>query len=192
MIIGVVGRIAAGKNTVIESLLEMGFEFVKLSKALHDEAKRLGMSGDRGKLQDLGNQLRQKGGAGVLAKMLIPKLDINKNYVIDGIRNHNEVLELKKLKNFVLISVDAPQKIRFERVLKRGKEYDPKTWEEFVAIDERDFCERDKEGRISELGQQVGRCMELADFKLVNDKNFEDFKACVLEITKKIQGKYGR
>lgn len=189
MIIGVVGRIAAGKGVIADLLKEKGFEYVKISQALHDEAKRLGIPSERKALQDLGNSLREREGGGALAKRLVGGLSEDKNYIIDGIRNHHEVLELKKAKNFFLISVDAPREIRFQRVLSRNKEYDVKTWDEFVMVDDRDFSEKDKNGKVVDLGQQVGKCMDLADFHLVNDGDFEEFREEVAEVIAEIEGK---
>jgi hypothetical protein len=48
-------------------------------------------------------------------------------------------------------------------MLKRAKDSDPKTWELFLEIDDRDFGESDP------LGQQVGKCMDLSDYKIENN-----------------------
>lgn len=187
MIIGITGRIAAGKGFIVDFLKENGFEFKKISESLYEEADKRGIPYERKLLQDLGNQLRKEEGGGALAKRLVKKLDPSKNYIVDSIRNPQEVLELKKARNFFLISIDAPQKIRFERVLRRNKEIDPKTWEEFVEIDNRDFCEKDSNGKPVELGQQVGKCMEIADFKLMNDSNFVVFEEKFIEVFGKMR-----
>lgn len=187
MIIGITGRIGAGKGVVLELLKKNGFEYTKISKALYEEADKRGVPRERKALQDLGNELRMKEGGGALAKRLIVSLDKDVDYIVDSIRNPLEVVELKRYKNFFLISVDAPQKIRFDRVIKRAKDIDPKTWEEFVELDNRDFCEKDEKGNIVELGQQVGRCMELADFKLVNAGSFDSFQKKILELIEEIK-----
>ena len=181
MLIGLTGRIASGKGVVAECLKSKGFEYVKISQFLHDEAKRLGIPSKRGSLQDLGNKFRKEEGAGFLAKRFLDKINLSKNYAVDGIRNHKEVTELKKAKNFFLISVDALQKIRFERILSRKKEYDPKNWEEFIRADKRDFGIGEPED-----GQQVGKCMALADFHISNDSSPENFHKKIEEIYKKI------
>ena len=79
-----------------------------------------------------------------------------------------EVWEFRKQKDFVLIAIDAQQKIRYERSIYRSKTSDAKTWEEFLKMDQRDF------GDKIDSGQQVGKCMELADFKIINDSTLED------------------
>ena len=131
-------------------------------------------------MQDLGNEIRNKEGAGAWMKRLIEKFEEGKDYIIDGIRNPGEVKELKQLKNFYLIVVDAPREIRFQRFLERARPSDPKTWEGFLEIDKRDFEEEDP------LGQQVGKCMEMADFKIINNFNLEVFEEKLLQIYNQI------
>ena len=91
--------------------------------------------------------------------------------IVDGIRNPAEIMELRKLKNFFLIVVDAPSTIRFRRMVEINRESDPKTWEDFLRIDA-----RDKGMNESESGQSVARCMKQADFTLINDKTLEETK----------------
>ena len=74
-----------------------------------------------------------------------------------------------------VIGVDAPQKVRYERLIKRGKESDPKTWEEFLKVDNRDFFDKN-----NEMGQRVGQCLEIADFVIYN----EDLDKSMQEIEK--------
>ena len=175
MIIGLTGRIAAGKGVVANYLKGKGFNYLSLSQAVRDEATKRGIEHTRKNLQDLGNELRIKQGNSVWAQKII-KLIVDGHHVIDGIRNHKEILELKKLKDFILVSVDAPQEIRFKRVILRGKISDPKIWEDFLILDKRDF------GEENDSGQQVSKCMELADIKIIN--NYQNIKAKIKEIEK--------
>ena len=180
MLIGLTGRIAAGKGEVAKYFKEKGFICTSLSFAVREEANKecIDISTEEGrkKLQDLGNLLREKEGAGIWVKRIKNTLQNSENYIIEGIRNPAEIEELKKGNDFYLISVDAPQKERYPRFLKRAKPSDPKTWEGFLKMDERDF------GEENHLGQQVGKCMEMADFHLVNDSTIEDFNRKVEKV----------
>ncbi len=167
MIIGITGSIACGKEAVSKYFIEKGFTHFFLSQSLREELKRKGMEITRKNLQDLGNELREEEGAGVLAKKILEKVEEG-DYIIDGIRNPSEVEEFRKNKDFILIAIDAPQKIRYERSIYRSKTSDASTWEEFLEMDKRDF------GEEIESGQQVGKCMKMADFKIANDSNLED------------------
>ena len=181
MLIGLTGRIAAGKGQVAEYLKAKGFEYYTISQMVREEAAKIKIPITRESLQDVGNLIRKHEGIGGWIKRIIKIIDLKKNYVIDGIRNPGEIEELKRIKNFFLISVDAPQKIRFERVLSRGKESDPKTWEEFVKADLRDFGESEEKS-----GQQVGKCMAMADFHLINDSTIEEFNKEIEKLYKEI------
>jgi len=179
MLIGLTGRIAAGKGEIVEYLKKRGFEYCTISQVVRAEAAKINLPITRDSLQDVGNLIRKHQGSGEWIKRLIQSLDLSKNNIIDGIRNPGEIMELGKIKGFVLISVDAPQKKRYERVLSRNKESDPKDWTGFLEIDNRDFGEEDA------FGQQVGKCMKLADFNLINDSTKEEFHKKIEEVYKK-------
>jgi len=179
MFIGLTGSLAAGKGVVSEFLKERGFIYMSTS----DEVRRIALERKipwtRENLQNLGNQLRKEGGAGVLGKIIIEKIrsqGYNKA-IIDGIRNPAEVEELKKLDGFFLLCVDAPQEIRFQRMKERNRESDPMTWEEFVKVDE-----KDKGIGEEESGQQVEKVMKLADYKITNDSSIEEINSRIQKI----------
>ena len=173
MIIGLTGRIAGGKGVASDFFKENGFEYLSLSNEVREEANKRKIVHERKALQDLGNLMRKEEGSSVLAKRVIKKINKKKNYVIDGIRNSGEVEELKKVfKNkFILISVDADLKIRWRNAQNRAKESDPKTFEEFLKADKRDFEEN------SDNGQQVKKCMGMADYSLLNNGTIQELIA---------------
>lgn len=178
MIIGLTGSLGAGKGVILEYLESQGFYHLSTSNEVRDEARRRNVELTRTNLQDLGNKLREKEGESVLARRLINRMDGKSNYIVDGIRNPAEVHELKMLKDFVLIGVDAPDQLRFTRLLSRSRESDPKTWDEFLKIDARDKGQ----GELKS-GQQSAACKELADFNIYNDGDIgsvhEEIKAII-------------
>ena len=177
MLIGLTGSKAGGKGELSEILKQKGFLYESLSDRVREEAVRRGMEEYTVKeLQNIGDELRRKFGDGIWAKKTLEKVDVNKNYIIDGIRNLGEIKELRKSENFILISVDAPQKVRFERILSRARISDPDNWKDFLEMDERDL--RSKE----ESGQEVGNCMEKADVKIFNDASLEELRDKIRKI----------
>ena len=185
MIIGVTGRIASGKGVLSDFLQGKGFQYMRLSSFLYEEADRLGISKNRESMQALGNKLRRDEGNEILAKLIVKKIKQNNlsKIIIDSIRNPSEVKYLKEnLKDFKLISFDAPQKPRFERMLERNKINDPKTWDEFLKADEKDFGVGE-----SESGQGVGKCMEMADYKLLNDSSLGEVQREIEEIYNELE-----
>ncbi len=171
MFIGLTGSIASGKEVVADYLIPKGFVYLSLSNELREIAQKKKVLLTRENLQDLGNELRKQEGADFLAKSVLNKINSQqyRNVIIDSIRNPAEVKLLEKsLKNFFLVAVDAPPKIRFERLKKRDRESDPKTYEGFIKMDARD------KGKGEPLdGQQVEKCMKLAKFVLINDSTYE-------------------
>lgn len=185
--VGIVGQIAGGKGILVKYLTErLGFVSFSLSSILHNELKKKGIKEfTRKTLQDMGDELRKKEGDDVLAKLIIKKIRSTKpllrqdfggqveirNYVIEGIRNPGEIEFLKKNTNFVLIGVKAKRKLRFKRLLSRGKEWDPQNYNDFLKVDRRDLGVGQKRS-----GQQVEKCLAYCDFVLTNNKDVKDFE----------------
>ena len=162
MIIGLTGKNAAGKGELAEHLKSKGFVYFSLSDALRDEATKQGLDHSRDVLIKFGTEMREKHGNGILAKKINEKINQlkNKDIVVDSIRNPGEIEELRNNDGFILIGVHTDSKIRFERLLRRGRAGDSKTLEEF---EEHEKKENNDEGS----GQQLDRCMELVD-KIIN------------------------
>lgn len=165
MLIGLTGPNASGKGTVAKRLIEKGFAYLSLSDCLREELSRKGMKVERERLLELGNELREKKGAGILAEMVLAKVEPDRSYVIDSIRHPGEVEVLRRRSDFYLVLVDAPVAVRFERARKRGREADPVTLEAFLALEKRELL------GTGSTHQQLGRTMEMADYVLTNDGN---------------------
>ena len=121
MIIGLTGRNASGKGEVAQYLKERGFTFYSLSDVLRDELKRKKKTITRVNLIWLGNKLRDEKGPSVLADKIMDRLQDDHHYVIDSFRNPEEVKAFRRTreKDFVLLSVEASAKKRFERIKRR-------------------------------------------------------------------------
>ncbi len=181
MIIGLTGSLAAGKGVVADFLKKKGFVYISLSDELREILKENKIQITRENLQLWGNKLREEKGSDVLAKRAIDKIK-NQEYkkvVVDGIRNPAEIDSLRNLlTNFFLVAVDAPEKVRFERMISRNRESDPITWENFVRVDKKDKGVGEKSS-----GQGVGKCIKKAKFVLINDGSLE-------EVNKKVERLY--
>ena len=153
---------ASGKGTVAEYLKEKGFEGYVFSDVIKEEARNRGLELTRKNLQKVGDLLRiESNNEGVLAKKLLEKIKTDKAFV-DGARNADEILELRKRDDFKLIAVDASQKIRYERLKTRNRPGDPETFGEFKKSD-------DLENKKLGGGQEINKCMDLADYKIDNN-----------------------
>lgn len=183
MIIGLTGKNGGGKGEVVKFLAERGFVALSLSDVLREEAQRLGKPLTREVLIELGNQLRAEFGAEVLAERIFARLDPEKNYVIDSIRHPSEVRVFKRRSDFYLVNVHAPQRLRFERLRQRGRENDPKTYEEFLALET-------KEASSAQASdQQLDLAISLADITLENAGPVRELhdkvKRLLLDLSKK-------
>lgn len=135
MIIGLTGKNGSGKGEAAAYLKKLGYAYHSLSDALRSEAANLGLECTRDHLYELGNQMREAEGAGVLAKRIVKEIEPEKNTIVDSIRHPDEVAVLRKLDNFYLIVVDAPAEIRFERMKHRAREKDPQSLEAFLDLE---------------------------------------------------------
>ena len=181
MLIGLTGRIYAGKGTIVKYFLDEGFKHVTISDIVKKYVKKESLEINRENLQNIGNKLREEEGPGIWAKKAIEEIDLSENYLLDGIRHPGEIEELKKIKNSYLIALDAPQNIRYQRMLEMKRGIDSENWKDFVKTDERDY----DEGTL--LGFQVKICMRLADFMISNDSSLEDFHKKINEIYSQIK-----
>ncbi|MCI4445736.1 MAG: AAA family ATPase [Candidatus Aminicenantes bacterium] len=166
-LIGLTGTNGAGKGEVAAFFKGLGYAYISLSDILRDELKKRGLEISRDNLIACGNELREKYGPDILARRAAEK--IAGPTVIDSIRNSKEVEYLRSLGQFILIAVDAPVEIRFERVKKRGRNESASTLEEF-----RQKEELERRGQLN--GQQLEACMSLADITIINDSTVEDLR----------------
>ena len=179
IVFGLTGKNASGKGTVAEILKKKNFTYHSLSDSLRDELKSLKKEETRENLIDIGNELREKGGPGVLADKLMLKLNTENNHIVDSIRNPFEVISLKKetlLRRFFLISVDANSRLRYDRLCSRGRIGDTDSWEKFVEQ------EKKEENNNDPNKQQLSRTMEMADYSIDNSGTLEELEAQINRI----------
>src|SRR5713101_5864542 len=138
MLIGLTGRNASGKGEVARYLQKKSFYYYSLSDVIRDEIRARGLELTRENLITIGNELRQRYGPNILAERILAKIEDDKHYVIDSIRNPSEVDAFRAAKHFKLIRIEAPQEVRFQRILSRRRESDPRTLEEFIELEKRE------------------------------------------------------
>ncbi len=173
-IIGLTGYMGSGKGELVKLLQQRGYTYTSLSDAVRAEATKRGLDHTREHLQFVGNQLREEQGPGILGKKIRETVEQERErrWVIDGIRNPGEWEELKQLPNFEMIGVTASPDTIVERIMQRNREGTPLSREEVLT-------KLNRERGIGEPpeGQQVQRCLDHADFLIVNEGTLEDLDA---------------
>ena len=175
MIIGVTGFFCSGKDTLAELLQAKGFAHVSLSDIIRQELTRRGMDISIPNLTEVGNELRREDGPGVLAERALAQMDYTRNWAVTSIRHPAEVQALRKRPDFVLVFVDAPQSVRFERSLKRARPGDPATLEEFQAWEARQMDPHEGDP----AAQAMATCRDMADERLENGSDLASLQVQV-------------
>jgi dephospho-CoA kinase len=176
LVVGVSGKIGSGKSEIGKYLSENhGASEHRFSQILFDVLKRLHIPPEREALQRLGATLRSSFDPEVLVNAF--KADLEDDpadvVVVDGIRYQNEVEMLRGFPNNTLIFVDAPPKVRYERIKKRGEKGEHNiTFEEF------------KESEARETERYLPEVSKKADYVLDNAGTKEELYKKIDEIIK--------
>ncbi len=183
-VIAFVGLPLSGKTTASKVAEDMGIPVVCMGDVVREEAKRRNLPLTDDVLGKIASELREREGMDAIAKRCIPLIrergrDVGV-VVVDGVRGIAEVEAFKRaFDDFILIAIESPLELRFQRALKRKRSDDVKTIEELKERDER------------ELSWNLGKALEIADFTIENTGSLEDFKdkirGILEELAKKVE-----
>jgi dephospho-CoA kinase len=164
MIIGLTGKYASGKSEVARYLVDKkGFEYRSFSGLMEDDLQIKNIPATRENLITISNEMRETKGNQYWAERLLSTMTPNKNYVVESIRNPGEVEALRARPDFKLVIVDAPQKIRYDWMLHRGRVAD--NMQPFTRFQELEALESKGEKASS---QHIDACIAIADARLDN------------------------
>jgi dephospho-CoA kinase len=174
-VLAFVGAPAAGKTEAASVAAEMGIPVITMGDVIRGELRRRGLPLSDENAGRIANELRAREGMDAIAKRCIPLIKGVKDreekkaktiIVIDGIRGVAEVETFKKEfgTDFVLIRIDAPLTLRYERIKTRGRGDDLLSIEEF----------EEREERENRWG--MGEAMNKADKVVKNEGSLEEFK----------------
>ena len=177
IVVGVAGMPGSGKGAFRRVLQKMGYPVVIMGDEVREEVKRRNLKPTPENLGKVMLQLRESEGPAAVAKRCIPKLNKTTEEIVgvDGIRSLHEVEEFKKhFPNFILIAIHASPITRYQRLFRRRRSDDPKSWETFKKRDMR------------ELGVGMGAVIADADHMIVNEGSLAQFKKQLRQVIKEI------
>ena len=181
IVIGLIGEKGSGKGTVANYLAEnYGAVHFGTSRILKRTVEDLHLPTTRDNLIKLALVLKEGFWHSIVIDALIRDIEASgpEIAIADGIRMHGDVEPFRKKykKNFFLMYVTAPVKLRYERTKKRKEKTgeDKTTWQEFLNEES-----RLTEVSIHELGAK-------ADFTFVNDADAKTLTSSVEKAMRKI------
>lgn len=186
MIIGLTGKNCSGKGEVSEFLKKTGFLYHSLSDELRAEMDRAGIEITRENLIQFGTKLREEHGPSYLAGKVLAKLDPEKNYVIDSIRNPGEVVALRCRKDFTMVRIESDARLRFDRMRSRARKGDPTTLEQFSR------AEMAETKRTDPAAQQLDAVAEMADAVIENSGDLETLHANIRLVVRDLASAHER
>jgi len=173
-IIGAIGQNGSGKDEVLKYLkAACGVPFFSTGDMVGQIAAEEGIEATRDNLRAISERWFREQGEGCFVRLLAERVkeEGNQTVGISGIRSLADVTILKEFfkNDFILIHVtmDDPRQ-RYERMVARGEERDPHSYEQFLALDraEEDLF------HVEEAGRQ-------ADYAIGNDGTLADLHRAI-------------
>ena len=183
-IIGITGTLGAGKGTIVEYLTHHHhFQHFSVRAYLSAIIKAKGLEVNRDTLVGTANELREANTPSFIAEELYREAkECGKDCIIESIRTVGEVNALHSKGNFHLFAVDADQKLRYSRILERASETDKISLETFIGNELREMSNTDPNK------QNLSACMQMADYKFINNDGFDELYRQIDEVLKQIAG----
>ena len=166
--IGIVGTIAAGKDTAGDHLSStLDIPSFQISATLKDICAESGIEPTRDNLIALGTKLAAEHGDGFLVEHILERMP--DRAIITGMRQLGQIALLESQSNLTLLSIDADPLVRFERARNNGKLGEATTVEAFVA--------REQQENSPPNAQRLFEVMKRADYHVTNNQSLEDLYA---------------
>lgn len=169
LVIGVTGRIGAGKTSVGKYLeSRYGFYYVRYSQVLSDWLARDPES--KAHLQVVGWEVMAGGMQAELNTRLIAQIPAQRDCAVDGLRHSMDYESLSRafLSDFRLLYVESPQETRWQRLRKRYRLFDDFQRADSHPVEQQIDSLRDKafsilvnDGSLQELYSKVDAVLNI-------------------------------
>ncbi|MCD6383624.1 MAG: AAA family ATPase [Thermoplasmata archaeon] len=163
------GLPASGKGAVAQYLERLGYPVISMGDVVREYYRReVGGAMDPDSVGEYAGRMRKAHGEDIWARRTLEyikdRFPTGGVIVIDGIRSPKEVERFKSDLggDFLLVAVEAPLEVRFERAVQRGRVDEVRTIEELRRRDER------------ETSWGLKEAIEMADVHLDNSGSLQD------------------
>jgi dephospho-CoA kinase len=167
---------------VVDSLVkEKGFTHYSVRQYLINKIKEQGLPVNRDTMTATANALRKDHHPAFIIEELYNQARLKgKNAIIESIRTPGEIDFLKTQGEFFLFALDAKPETRYQRILARGSETDHVDYKTFIANEKREMSTTDPNK------QNLGKCIQMADFRVDNNGDVNNLYDAIDKILKKI------
>lgn len=176
-LIAIVGMSGTGKSVATTYLANKGYNIIYFGKVIYNKMKEEGIEITPDSQKEFRENLRKEQGMGVVAKILLPKIEeaySKGNTILDDLCSWDEYLILKeKFKDLKLVCVCTDKKLRYNRVEARPDR----------PFNREDIIKRD----ISEIEKSAkGGPIAFADYYILNNGDLNTFYKRLEEILDEI------
>jgi len=178
-VIGAVGQNGSGKDEILKYLkATYGIPFFSTGDMVRQVAAEEGLEATRDNLRAISECWFRERGEGCFVQLLAKRIKEGKYRTvgISGIRSLADVTILRESfgNDFILIRVTMTDpRQRYERMVARGEERDPRSYEQFLALDRKE----EEFFRVEEAGKQ-------AQYTIANDGTLADLHRAVDKLLK--------
>ncbi len=163
----IIGMPGSGKDEFGMVAREMGIEVINMGDIVREYTSSTGVSISMS--GEIASRERKANGMDIWAKRTIERVQSN-FVVVEGVRNIEEIQRFRKdMVIGLVVSISSGRDTRYARLLKRGREDDPRNIEEFTVREKR------------ELSWGIGEVLATADRYICNDSSIDAFRESVKE-----------
>ncbi len=163
----IIGMPGSGKDEFAMVARDMGIEVINMGDIVREYTSSTGVSISMS--GEIASRERKTNGMDIWAKRTIERVQSN-FVVVEGVRNIEEIQRFRKdMVIGLVVSISSGRDARYARLLKRGREDDPRNIEEFTVREKR------------ELSWGIGEVLATADRYICNDSSIDAFRESVKE-----------
>jgi len=173
-IIIIAGMPGAGKEELLSVAASMDVPSIRMGDVVREVYSASSESKSGVSVGEFASAERKRFGKNIWAKRTIERM-YGSVFLVDGCRSMDEVRSFRELsKDVVIIGIHSPPELRYERLVKRGREDAPKSIEEFNERDSR------------EITWGLAEVIALSDIMIINSSGLEEFHSASQDIMRRL------